>query len=518
MTTPPRPVMLVILDGWGWRAAAADNAVEQADTPTFDRLMQGPHAYLNTSGLDVGLPEGQMGNSEVGHLNIGAGRVVMQELPRIGVAIADGSMAALPELRALIDALQQSGGVCHLMGLVSAGGVHAHQDHAVALARILASARVPVRVHAFTDGRDTAPRSGADCLARLQDALPEGARIVTVTGRYYAMDRDHRWDRVEKAYLAIAEGRGASFADAASAMDDAYGNGVTDEFVVPAVIGSSYNGMRDGDAVLCFNFRADRVRELLGALLDPGFTGFARPRMVKFAAALGLTRYSDALAPLMGAMFHPQHMGNLLGEVVSAAGLRQLRMAETEKYPHVTYFMNGGQEVAYPGEDRKMVPSPKVATYDLQPEMSAPELTDKAVAAIQSGVYDLILLNFANPDMVGHTGSLSAAIRAVEAVDYGLGRIADAVAAAGGALLVTADHGNCEMMRDPVTGGPHTAHTTNPVPVMLAGPSGALADGRLADLAPTLLALMGLPQPAEMTGHSLLDGGSGLAGYAAGPP
>ena len=517
MTAPPRPVMLVILDGWGWRIDAADNAVEQADTPTFDRLMQGPHAYLATSGLNVGLPEGQMGNSEVGHLNIGAGRLVMQELPRIGLAVADGSMAALPELRTLIDALRRSGGVCHLMGLVSAGGVHAHQDHAAALARILTNARVPVRVHAFTDGRDTAPRSGADCVARLQAALPDGARIVTVIGRYYAMDRDHRWDRVEKAYLAIAEGRGASFADAASAMDDAYGNGVTDEFVVPAVIGSSYNGMRDGDAVLCFNFRADRVRELLGALLDPGFTGFARPRVLNFAAALGMTRYSDALAPFMGALFHPQHMGNLLGEVVSAAGLRQLRMAETEKYPHVTYFMNGGQEVAYPGEDRTMVPSPKVATYDLQPEMSAPELADKAVAAIQSGVYDLIVLNFANPDMVGHTGSLPAAIRAVEAVDAGLGRIADAVAAVGGALLVTADHGNCELMRDPATGGPHTAHTTNPVPVMLAGHGGALADGRLADLAPTLLALMGLPQPVEMTGRSLLEGGPGLAGHAARP-
>ncbi len=521
MTAPPRPVMLVILDGWGWRIDAADNAVEQADTPTFDRLMQGPHAYLATSGLNVGLPEGQMGNSEVGHLNIGAGRLVMQELPRIGLAVADGSMAALPELRTLIDALRRSGGVCHLMGLVSAGGVHAHQDHAAALARILTNARVPVRVHAFTDGRDTAPRSGADCVARLQAALPDGARIVTVIGRYYAMDRDHRWDRVEKAYLAIAEGRGASFADAASAMDDAYGNGVTDEFVVPAVIGSSsngYSGMRDGDAVLCFNFRADRVRELLGALLDPDFTGFARRRVLSFAAALGMTRYSDALAPLMGALFHPQHMGHLLGEVVSAAGKRQLRMAETEKYPHVTYFMNGGQEVAYPGEDRTMVPSPKVATYDLQPEMSAPELTDKAVAAIQSGTYDLIVLNFANPDMVGHTGSLSAAIRAVEAVDHGLGRIADAVAAAGGALLVTADHGNCELMRDPATGGPHTAHTTNPVPVMLAGHGGALEDGRLADLAPTLLALMGLPQPAEMTGHSLLEDSSNLAGRAARPP
>jgi len=523
MSDQSRPVMLVILDGWGWRADAADNAIEQADTPTFDRLMAGPHAFLDTSGLDVGLPTGQMGNSEVGHLNIGAGRVVMQELPRIGVAIADGSLAQKPELQALIDALRQSGGVCHLMGLVSAGGVHAHQDHAVALARILVNARIPVHIHAFTDGRDTAPRSGGDCIARLQAALPDNARIVTVIGRYYAMDRDQRWERVEKAYLAMAEGRGANFADAASALDDAYNKAVTDEFVVPATVGG-YAGMQDGDALLCFNFRADRVRELLGALLDPGFTGFARPRTYKFAAALGMTRYSDALEPFIGALFHPQHMGHLLGEVVSNAGLRQLRMAETEKYPHVTYFMNGGQEVAYPGEDRTMVPSPKVATYDLQPEMSAPELTDKAVAAIGSGTYDLIVLNFANPDMVGHTGDLAAAVRAVEAVDAGLGRIADAISAAGGMLLVTADHGNCELMRDPATGGPHTSHTTNPVPVMLAGHDGALEDGRLADLAPTLLALMGVPQPAEMTGHSLLENGPqrvrgpGRADDAAHPP
>ena len=503
---PPRPVMLVILDGWGWREDVADNAVQAADTPTFDRLMAGPHAFLRTSGLDVGLPPGQMGNSEVGHLNIGAGRVVMQELPRIRLAIADGSMAATPAIQGLIAALRASGGACHLMGLVSPGGVHAHQDHALALARILADARIPVRLHAFTDGRDTAPQSGANDLARLQSALPPGARVATVSGRYYAMDRDTRWDRVEKAYLAVAEGRGPSFADAASAMDDAYGKGVTDEFVVPACIGG-YDGMADGDAILCFNFRADRVRELLGALLDPAFTVFARPRRVNVAAAVGLTRYSDALAPYMQAVFAPQHMGHLLGEVVSAAGLRQLRMAETEKYPHVTYFLNGGREAAFPGEDRIMVASPKVATYDLQPEMSAPELTDRAVEAIEGGNYDLVILNFANADMVGHTGSLAAAVKAVEAVDAGLGRIADAVQAAGGALLATADHGNCELMRDPATGGPHTAHTTNPVPVILQAPrsiDAGLNDGCLADLAPTLLALMGVAQPPEMTGHSLL--------------
>ena len=502
--SPPRPVMLVILDGWGWREDAADNAVRQADTPSFDALMQGRHAFLQTSGLDVGLPPGQMGNSEVGHLNIGAGRVVMQELPRIGQAIEDGSIVLNPALNGLIAALRTTGGVCHMMGLVSPGGVHSHQNHAVALARILAEARIPVRIHAFTDGRDTAPQSGGEDLQRLQAALPEGVRVATVIGRYYAMDRDNRWDRVERAYLAIAEGQGAAFADAASAMDDAYGKGVTDEFVVPACIGG-YGGMKDGDAILSFNFRADRIREILAPLLDPEFTRFARPRVLKLAGAVSMTRYSDALAPLMQVMFAPQQMEQMLGEVVAAAGRRQLRMAATEKFPHVTYFLNGGRERPYDGEDRIMVPSPKVATYDLQPEMSAPELTDRAVEAIRSGAYDLIVLNFANPDMVGHTGSLPAAVRAVEAVDTGLGRIMDAMQEMRGALLVTADHGNCELMRDPSTGGPHTAHTTNPVPIMLATPGGgALTDGRLADIAPTLLALMGIEQPAAMTGRSLL--------------
>ena len=505
-STVPRPVMLVILDGWGWREDAADNAVRQADTPSFDALMQGPHAFLRTSGLDVGLPKGQMGNSEVGHLNIGAGRVVMQELPRIGLAVQDGSLARNPALLSMIETLRQTGGTCHLMGLVSPGGVHSHQSHAAALGRIMADARVPTVVHAFTDGRDTPPQSGGEDIQRLQMALPEVVRIGTVSGRYYAMDRDNRWERVERAYLAVAEGRGPAFADAASAMDDAYGKGVMDEFVVPACIGG-YAGMRDGDAILSFNFRSDRIREILAPLLDPGFLAFARPRVVKLAAAVGMTRYSDALAPHMQALFAPQPMDGLLGEVVAAAGKRQLRMAETEKYPHVTYFLNGGREQPYAGEDRVMVPSPKVATYDLQPEMSAPELADKAVQAIGSGMYDLIVLNFANPDMVGHTGNLLAAVRAVETVDHGLGLIMDAITEARGALLVTADHGNCELMRDPATGGPHTAHTTYPVPVMLAAPGGraALTDGRLGDLAPTLLALMGMSQPPQMTGRSLLQ-------------
>ena len=318
------------------------------------------------------------------------------------------------------------------------------------------------------------------------------------------MDRDKRWDRVKKAYDAMVEAEGAHFADAQAAIADAYANKVTDEFILPAVIGD-YGGMHDGDGVLCFNFRADRVREILGAMLDASFAGFPRKRTVHFAAAVGMAQYSEALDKLMQTIFPPQTFPNILGEVAAKAGRTQLRMAETEKYPHVTYFLNGGREEPYPGEDRIMVPSPKVATYDLQPEMSAPELTAKAVEAINSGKYDLIVLNFANPDMVGHTGSLPAAIKAVETVDTGLGQIADAIGKAGGALLFTADHGNCEMMRDPVTGGPHTAHTTNPVPVVLMGGGKvALQDGRLADIAPTLLQLMGLPQPAEMTGHSLI--------------
>jgi len=500
-----RPVMLVVLDGWGWREDVADNAVRQAKTPAFDRLWANcPHAFLHTSGKDVGLPNGQMGNSEVGHLNIGAGRVVMQDLPRIGDAIASGEIAKNPALVDLIGKLKKSGGTCHLIGLVSPGGVHSHEDHCVALAKILAAAGVPAVVHAITDGRDTPPQSAAEDLKRVAAALPPSVPIATVDGRYYAMDRDKRWDRVAKAYNAMVEGEGPHFADAQAAVADAYANKVYDEFVVPAVIGD-YRGMKDGDGVLCFNFRADRVREILGAMLDPSFAGFPRKRSVRFAAAVGMAQYSDELDKLMQTIFPPQTFPNILGEVVAKAGCTQLRMAETEKYPHVTYFLNGGREEPYAGEDRIMVPSPKVATYDLQPEMSAPELTDKAVGAINSGKYDLIVLNFANPDMVGHTGSLPAAIKAVETVDTGLGRIAEAIEKAGGALLVTADHGNCEMMRDPKTGGPHTAHTLNPVPIIVMGGGKLrLADGRLADIAPTLLALMGLPQPAEMTGASLL--------------
>ncbi|NKE45173.1 2,3-bisphosphoglycerate-independent phosphoglycerate mutase [Roseomonas frigidaquae] len=498
--------MLAILDGWGWREEAADNAVVQANTPVFDALWQaGPRAFLCTSGRDVGLPEGQMGNSEVGHLNIGAGRVVMQDLVRIDAACADGSIATLPAFTRLVARTKEAGGVLHLMGLLSEGGVHSHQDHALALARAAVAAGLQVRVHGWTDGRDTAPKSAPHFIGKFEAALPEGARIATICGRYFAMDRDNRWERVRQAHDVMVLAKGARFATAQAAIAAGHAAGKTDEFLPASVIGD-FAGMQHGDGLLCFNYRADRVREIMASLVDPAFAGFEADPTIRFSATASMTEYSSALAPFLPALFPPQSMEDILGAVVSAAGLTQLHMAETEKYPHVTYFLNGGEETPYPGEDRIMVASPKVATYDLQPEMSAPELTDKCVAAIESGKYDLIVLNFANADMVGHSGSLAAAIKACEAVDQGLGRIAQAIRAAGGRLLVTADHGNAELMRDPVTGGPHTAHTTNPVPVLLMNaPQGTtLADGRLADIAPTLLALLGVAQPAAMTGRSLL--------------
>lgn len=499
-----KPVMLVILDGFGWNESPQDNAVAQANTPHFDALWETcPRAFLTTSGRAVGLPSGQMGNSEVGHLNIGAGRTVMQDLPRIDAAIEDGALARNETVQGFIAALKKSGGTAHLLGLVSPGGVHSHQDHAVALAKILHEAGIPVIAHGWMDGRDTPPEAGLGYMEKFLAGLGESAKLGTLVGRYYAMDRDKRWERVQQAYELLVDAKGAHFPSAEAAIQASYEAKFTDEFIKPAVIGD-YGGIKDGDGVICANYRADRVREILTALLDPSFDGF-QPRQPKLVGAVGMTAYSDALAPFMQTIFAPQRMDDLLGGIVSKAGLKQLRMAETEKYPHVTYFFNGGMETPFPGEERIMVPSPKVATYDLQPEMSAPELTEKAVAAIRTGTFDMIILNFANPDMVGHTGSLPAAIKAVETVDAGLGKIWAAVQAQGGAILVTADHGNCEMMRDPETGGPHTAHTTNPVPVLIAGgPEGIkLHDGILADIAPTLLKLMGVAQPPAMTGKPL---------------
>jgi len=503
-------VVLCILDGWGNRAETDFNAVAIAATPNWDRLTGSlPQTQLNASGLEVGLPEGQMGNSEVGHMNLGAGRVVMQDLPRIDAAVADGSMAASPVLAEFVAALKNSRGTCHLMGLLSPGGVHSHQDHMVALARAVRGGGVPVVVHALLDGRDTPPRSAKDYVQRfLADAADvAGLTIGVVSGRYYAMDRDKRWDRVEKAYRALVDGTGQRRApDAVTAVQRSYDENVSDEFVLPTVV-AGYTGMKDGDGILMANFRADRVREILGALVDPRFDGFRRERTVTFAARLGMAEYSKDLNGFFSVLFPALDLTNILGELVSDAGLSQLRIAETEKYAHVTFFFNGGREQVYEGENRILVPSPKVATYDLQPQMSAPEVTDRLVEAIGSEKYDLIIANYANGDMVGHSGILEAAVKAVETVDACLGRVEAAVVKAGGVLLVTADHGNCEMMRDPETGQPHTAHTLNPVPLILVnGPAWAhgLRGGRLADIAPTLLRLLGLRQPKEMTGRSLI--------------
>ena len=504
--TTPKPVILCILDGWGQRAETRGNAPALAHTPNFDRIMATcPHATLITHGPDVGLPRGQMGNSEVGHTNIGAGRVVAMDLGQIDLAVEDGSFAANPALLAFIARLRATGGTAHLIGVVSDGGVHGHLNHLLAAIHAIAGAGVPVAVHAITDGRDVAPTSAPGYIAALQAGLPEGARIGTVIGRYWAMDRDTRWDRVERAWRAMVLAEGVAEPDAATAVAQAQARGESDEFIAPTVLGG-YGGMADGDGLFCLNFRADRAREILTALADPAFAGFARPRLPAFAARLGMVEYSDALTAFYATAYPKRKLVNTLGEWVARHGLRQYRLAETEKYPHVTFFLNGGKEVPECGEDRFMPASPKVATYDLQPEMSAPEVTARLVAAIRDR-YDLIVVNYANPDMVGHTGDLAAASAAVEAVDHGLGQVLAALQEVGGAMIVTADHGNCEVMVDPDTGGPHTAHTTNPVPVaLIGGPSGARlrAGGRLADLAPTLLDLMGLPKPPEMTGESLL--------------
>jgi len=504
----PKPVVLCILDGWGLREDPADNALAQAKLPHWRQLVAGrPFARVGTSGRDVGLPDGQMGNSEVGHMNIGAGRIAVPDLGRIDNAVADGTLKDNAEIQACLRALKASGGALHLLGLMSPGGVHSHQDHIAALAKIAAAAGIRVWLHMFTDGRDTPPRSALEYLAELERALAgqSGIGFATISGRFYAMDRDKRWDRVALAHAALTVAKGETAPDAAAAIQQAYAAGLSDEFILPTVL-PGYAGMRDGDGIVMANFRADRAREILLALLQPDFSDFARPAAPKFAAALGVTEYSTELSRLMRTAFAAVSYPNTLGAWLAAAGKRQLRIAETEKYAHVTFFMNGGEETPNAGEDRILVPSPKVATYDLQPEMSAAEVTDKLVAAITGGGYDLIIVNYANPDMVGHTGSLPAAIKAAEAIDACLARLEQAVTEARGLLLITADHGNLEEMRDPASGQAHTQHTTNPVPLVLTGPGAerfTLHDGRLCDIAPTLLQFMGIAPPPEMTGRSL---------------
>jgi len=507
----PKPVVLCILDGWGERAQSDNNAIALAATPNWDRFTATlPKAHLQASALDVGLPEGQMGNSEVGHTNLGAGRVVMQDLPLIDEAVAGGALAKKPALNYIIDRLKKSGGTCHLLGLLSPGGVHSHVRHIIALAENISRAGVPVCMHAFLDGRDTSPKSALGFMDDFLKAIAglQGVRVGTVGGRYYAMDRDNRWERVSKAYDVIVDGAGERASDAIAAIEQAYGDGLSDEFILPTAIGD-YAGMQDGDGLLMANFRADRAREILSALVDPAFNGFPRKRIVAFAARLGMVSYSSDLDTYFAILFPSEPLTNILGEIVSRAGMKQLRIAETEKYAHVTFFFNGGRERVFDGEERIMVPSPKVATYDLQPEMSAPEVTDKLTQAIGAGTFDLIIVNYANGDMVGHTGVLAAACKAVETLDVALGRLEQAVVQAGGVLLITADHGNCEQMLDVSQDWqqPHTAHTINPVPLlMLNAPpwAHALNDGALADIAPTLLRLLELRQPAEMTGHSLI--------------
>ncbi|MCD6188106.1 MAG: 2,3-bisphosphoglycerate-independent phosphoglycerate mutase [Desulfuromusa sp.] len=502
------PVALVILDGWGISENCENNAACQANTPVLDRLRQEyPNSRLSASGQDVGLPDGQMGNSEVGHMNIGAGRIIYQNLSRISLAIEDGSFFKNQALESACKRLVASGGKLHLLGLLSDGGVHSHNTHLYALIRLAQQVGVKeVCIHPFLDGRDTPPKSAIDYLQQLEGQLESIGlgRVVTIMGRYWAMDRDNRWDRVEKAYLALTEGVGQSAASAAEAIESAYAAGQTDEFVEPWVVAAP-GTIDDGDGVIFFNFRSDRAREMTRALALKDFSGFSRSKTPQLVDYVCLTEYDETFD--LAVAFPSETYPEILAAVVSHAGFKQLRIAETEKYAHVTFFFNGGVEQPWPGEDRVMIASPKdVATYDQKPSMSAVEVTDEVVKRVESNKYQLIILNFANCDMVGHTGVLTAAIEAMETVDSCLGRVVAAVSKAGGKLLITADHGNCEEMVD-TQGRPHTAHTTNPVQFIFVDPdhkSQLVHDGILADLAPTILELLKLEKPAAMTGQSLL--------------
>jgi 2,3-bisphosphoglycerate-independent phosphoglycerate mutase len=508
-SSPPRPIVLVILDGFGERAERSDNAVRLAKTPELDALFaRYPHTLIGTSGLDVGLPPGQMGNSEVGHLNFGAGRIALMDSTRIDNAVADGSLARNPVIASLLSHAKANGGRLHLLGLLSDGGVHSSIEHLFALLDMAAAASVRVVVHAFLDGRDVQPGTAPGYVERLEARLAGKGAIGTVSGRYFAMDRDNRWERVERAYATIVHAKGPRFPSAKAGIAASYAGGKTDEFVEPFVV-SDYAGADSArDAALHFNFRPDRARELTRALGDPAFSEFPRTPPAPPLPHYGcMTIYDRSIA--LPVAFPKEAFVDIFPEVIARAGLTQFRCAETEKYAHVTYFFNGGREEPFQGEERKMIPSPKeVATYDEKPEMSAAGVAEATTSAIAGGKFDFVLVNFANPDMVGHTGNLEAAIAAVEATDRGVGAIARATLAQGGAVIVTADHGNCELMKDPATGKPHTAHTTNPVPCLLVSErfrdATLLKGGRICDVAPTLLEMLGITPPAAMTGHSLL--------------
>ncbi len=500
-----RPVVLLILDGWGYREDPEHNAIAQAHTPNWDAWWKKyPHTLIQASEASVGLPRGQMGNSEVGHINIGAGRVVYQEYERINQAIADGSFYGNAALCGAVDAAREQGKTVHIMGLLSPGGVHSHEDQILATLRLaLDRGASKVHVHAFLDGRDTPPRSALESLQKLDQYMKQhGGRLVSLVGRYYAMDRDHRWDRIQKAYDLITCGEGLEFPDAFTALESAYGRGESDEFVQASRIGPALP-MENGDSILFVNFRSDRARQITRAFIEQDFGGFQRTFIPALSRFVTLTEYSEHFS--IPVAFPPSRLKNTFGEWISRFGLRQLRIAETEKYAHVTFFFNGGEEQVFDGEDRILIPSPQVATYDLQPAMSLENLADELVQRIESRSYDAIVCNIANPDMVGHSGRLEAAISAVEAVDRALGKIVPAVCAAGGEVIITADHGNVEQMLDNATGQPHTAHTCNPVPVLYIGhrPGLLLDNGALEDVAPSLLHLLEIPKPPEMGGKSL---------------
>jgi 2,3-bisphosphoglycerate-independent phosphoglycerate mutase len=508
-----RPVVLVVLDGWGYRAEREGNAIALANTPTWDGLWRhASRTLLEASGLAVGLPEGQMGNSEVGHTNLGAGRVVMQDIVRIDQAIRDGSFFTNPEILEACESVKRRGGTLHVMGLLGQGGVHAHDRHLRAMLQLGTRLSMPrVALHLLLDGRDTMPRSAVGYLAALLAELPPNAFIASIGGRYFGMDRDRRWPRTEKWYRAAVMGNAPPATDPMAVIRESYDRDVTDEFVEPRTIvnadGTPLAPMRDGDAVVCFNFRSDRMRQIVRAMTTPGFDGFdvtGRPRL----HVVTMTMYDETFD--LPIAFPPQSMARIVADVVSDAGRTMLRTAETEKYAHVTYFFNCGREVPFEGEERILVPSQQVATYDLKPEMSAPEITDVLCRAIQSRSHDFMLCNFANGDMVGHTGSFPATLKAVETVDASLARIVAASERAGVRLVITADHGNCEMMIDPASGGPHTAHTTSPVPLVILDPDETVplrSGGALCDVGPTILSMLGLDKPAEMTGADLRASG-----------
>ena len=502
------PALLLILDGFGYREDPDFNAIAHAHKPNWDKLWRDyPHTLIQASELSVGLPHDQMGNSEVGHLNIGAGRVIYQELTKVDVGIKDGSFYTNPAFIQAVALAKQRDSTLHIMGLLSPGGVHSHEDHIHAMLELAARAGLKkIFIHAFLDGRDTPPRSAQHSLQRLQDkcvALGAG-RIATIIGRYFAMDRDNRWERVQQAYDLLTQGKAEySAPDAVTGLQLAYARSENDEFVKATVIGAAH-AMQDGDVVVFMNFRADRARQITRALTDDCFNGFARTHFPKLASFVTLTSYGEDFH--LPVAYAPTAIHNCFGEYLSNLGLKQLRIAETEKYAHVTYFLNGGKEQPYPGEDRILVPSPNVATYDLKPEMSAFEVTDKLEAAIRSKKYQSIICNYANGDMVGHSGNMEAAVKAIEALDVCIGRVVNTMLECGGEVLITADHGNAEQMLDRTTHQAHTAHTLNPVPFLYIGRKAQISDGgSLQNVVPTLLTMMGLPQPAEMTGKSLIS-------------